>query len=91
MSPRPAIAFALSLAAMPACAESGQEWLARMTAALNNASYVGEFISESAGRTERLVAEQAREETRRTDPLRRQSDSRGGGYGRHVTGPRLLS
>ena len=46
MSPRPAIAFALSLAAMPACAESGQEWLARMTAALNNASYVGEFISE---------------------------------------------
>lgn len=55
MSPRPAIAFALSLAAMPACAESGQEWLARMTAALNNASYVGEFISESAGRTERLA------------------------------------
>lgn len=54
MSPRPAIAFALSLAAMPACAESGQEWLARMGAALNNASYVGEFVSESAGRTERL-------------------------------------
>jgi sigma-E factor negative regulatory protein RseB len=39
---------------MPACAESGQEWLARMGAALNNASYVGEFVSESAGRTERL-------------------------------------
>ncbi len=40
---------------MPAFAESGQEWLARMTTALNNASYVGEFISESAGRTERLA------------------------------------
>ena len=55
MSARPAIAFALGLAAAPAFAESGQEWLARMGAALNNASYVGEFVSESAERTERLA------------------------------------
>lgn len=54
MSARPAIAFALGLAAAPAFAESGQEWLARMGAALNNSSYVGEFVSESADRTERL-------------------------------------
>ena len=52
---RPAIAVALGLAAAPALAESGQEWLARMGEALNNASYVGEFVSESAGRTERLA------------------------------------
>jgi sigma-E factor negative regulatory protein RseB len=51
----PAIALALGLAAAPAFAESGEEWLARMGAALNNASYVGEFVSESAGRTERLA------------------------------------
>ena len=55
MSARPAIAFALGLAAAPAFAESGQEWLTQMGAALNNASYVGEFVSESAGRTERLA------------------------------------
>ena len=55
MSARPAIAFALGLAAAPAFAESGQEWLTRMGAALNNASYVGEFVSESAERTERLA------------------------------------
>jgi sigma-E factor negative regulatory protein RseB len=55
VSARPAIAFALGLAAVPAFAESGQEWLTRMGAALNNASYVGEFVSESAGRTERLA------------------------------------
>lgn len=54
MSARAAIAFALGLAAAPAFAESGQEWLERMGAALNNASYVGEFLSESADRTERL-------------------------------------
>ena len=54
MSPRHAIALALGLAAAPALAESGQEWLDRMSAALSNASYVGEFISESAGRAERL-------------------------------------
>ncbi len=53
--PRPAIAVALGLAAAPALAESGQEWLARMGSALDNASYVGEFVSESAGRTERLA------------------------------------
>lgn len=55
MNPRQAIALALGLAATPAFAESGQEWLGRMATALNNASYVGEFISESAGRTERLA------------------------------------
>jgi sigma-E factor negative regulatory protein RseB len=55
VSARPAIAFALGLAAAPAFAESGQEWLARMGAALNNASYVGEFVSESSERTERLA------------------------------------
>jgi len=55
VSARPAIAFALGLAAAPALAESGQEWLTRMGAALNNASYVGEFVSESAERTERLA------------------------------------
>ena len=52
---RPAIAIALGLAATPAFAESGQEWLARMGAALSNASYIGEFVSESAGRTERFA------------------------------------
>jgi len=52
---RAAISIALGLAAAPALADSGQEWLARMGAALNNASYVGEFVSESAGRTERLT------------------------------------
>ena len=55
MSARPAIAFALGLVAAPVFAESGQEWLTRMGAALNNASYVGEFVSESAERTERLA------------------------------------
>jgi sigma-E factor negative regulatory protein RseB len=55
VSPRPAIAFALGLIAAPAFAESGEEWLARMGAALNNASYVGEFTSQSADRTERLA------------------------------------
>jgi sigma-E factor negative regulatory protein RseB len=52
---RPAIALAFGLAATPAFAESGQEWLARMGAALSNASYLGEFVSESAGRTERFA------------------------------------
>jgi sigma-E factor negative regulatory protein RseB len=55
VSPRQAIALALGFAATPAFAESGQEWLSRMAAALNNASYVGEFVSESADRTERLA------------------------------------
>jgi sigma-E factor negative regulatory protein RseB len=51
---RPGIALALWLAALPAVADSGEEWLQRMGDALNNASYVGEFITESTGRTERL-------------------------------------
>ncbi len=55
MTPRPAIALAFGLAATPAFAENGQEWLARMGAALSNASYLGEFVSESAGRTERFA------------------------------------
>lgn len=55
MSPRAGIALLLGLAALPAFAESGQEWLARMGAALNNSSYVGEFVCESAERTERLA------------------------------------
>ena len=55
MSPRQALALALGFAATPALAESGQEWLGRMAAALNNASYVGEFVSESADRSERLA------------------------------------
>ena len=55
MTSRPAIALALGLAATPAFAESGQEWLARMGAALSNSSYLGEFVSESAGRTERFA------------------------------------
>jgi sigma-E factor negative regulatory protein RseB len=53
--PRAAIAVSLGVFAAPALAESGQEWLARMGAALNNSSYVGEFVCESAGRTERLA------------------------------------
>ena len=56
MSPRQAFALALGFtAATPAFAESGQEWLVRMATALNNASYVGEFVSESANRTEQLA------------------------------------
>ncbi len=55
MTSRLAIAIALGLAATPVFAESGQQWLARMGAALSNASYVGEFVSESAGRTERFA------------------------------------
>ena len=55
MSLRAATTFLLGLAAGPALAESGQEWLARMGDALNNSSYVGEFVCESAGRSERLT------------------------------------
>lgn len=55
MSPRVATAILLGLAAVPAFAESGQEWLTRMGAALNNSSYAGEFVCESAGRSERLA------------------------------------
>ena len=42
------------LIALPAAAEDGQEWLNRMAGALEDASYVGEFVCESAGRAERL-------------------------------------
>ncbi len=55
MSLRAGIALLLGLAALPAFAESGHEWLARMGVALNNSSYVGEFVCESAERTERLT------------------------------------
>jgi sigma-E factor negative regulatory protein RseB len=55
VSARRAVALALAFAAAPAFAEGGPEWLARMSTALNNASYVGEFVSESAGRSERLA------------------------------------
>jgi sigma-E factor negative regulatory protein RseB len=49
------IALSLGLAsAPPVLAQSGPEWLNRMANALNNASYVGEFVSESAGRSETL-------------------------------------
>jgi sigma-E factor negative regulatory protein RseB len=48
------MALALWLAATPAAADSGQEWLNRMAEALSNSSYIGEFVSESAGRSERL-------------------------------------
>ncbi len=54
MIPRRCIGLSLLLAAAPAVADSGEEWLQRMTTALNNSSYVGEFISESAGHSERL-------------------------------------
>jgi sigma-E factor negative regulatory protein RseB len=55
VNPRTAIAILLGLVAAPALAESGQEWLTRMGVALNNSSYVGEFVCESAGRSERLA------------------------------------
>ncbi len=56
MIPRSRIALALAawLAAAPVLADSGEEWLERMANALSQSSYVGEFLSESAGRTERL-------------------------------------
>ncbi len=40
--------------ALPAAADDGQEWLDRMAGALAGTSYAGEFVSESAGRAERL-------------------------------------
>ena len=51
---RRGFATLLALAAMPAAAEDGRQWLERMGDALNGASYVGEFVCESAGRSERL-------------------------------------
>jgi sigma-E factor negative regulatory protein RseB len=51
---RGGITLALCLAGAPVLADSGEEWLQRMGDALSNTSYVGEFITESTGRTERL-------------------------------------
>lgn len=51
---RGGIILSLWLAAAPAVADSGEEWLSRMGDALSNTSYVGEFIVESTGRAERL-------------------------------------
>ncbi len=52
--PRRLIGPALMLAALPVAADEGALWLGRMSDALSNASYVGEFVCESAGRAERL-------------------------------------
>jgi len=51
---RGAITLALCLAAAPVLADTGEEWLERMGDALSNTSYLGEFITESSGRSERL-------------------------------------
>jgi sigma-E factor negative regulatory protein RseB len=44
----------LALLALPAAANDGQLWLERMTDALAGTSYSGEFVCESAGRSEKL-------------------------------------
>lgn len=44
----------LALLALPAAANDGQVWLGRMTDALAGTSYSGEFVCESAGRSEKL-------------------------------------
>jgi sigma-E factor negative regulatory protein RseB len=44
----------LGLLALPAAASDGQLWLTRMANALAGTSYAGEFVCESAGRSERL-------------------------------------
>lgn len=44
----------LALLALPAAANDGQLWLGRMTDALAGRSYSGEFVCESAGRSEKL-------------------------------------
>lgn len=51
-----ALAFAAGwlLVAGPVFADAGGRWLERMTQALADASYSGEFVVESAGRSERL-------------------------------------
>ena len=54
MKRRSSLAVLLSIAALPALADEGQVWLNRMGEALARASYVGEFVCESAGRSERL-------------------------------------
>lgn len=45
---------ACGLLALPAAANDGQLWLARMAEALAGTSYSGEFVCESAGRSEKL-------------------------------------
>ncbi|MBX3704048.1 MAG: MucB/RseB C-terminal domain-containing protein [Steroidobacteraceae bacterium] len=45
---------ALALLALPAAANDGQLWLGRMADALSGRSYAGEFVCESAGRSEKL-------------------------------------
>ncbi len=54
MKIQPALASIALLAALPAAAQDGQIWLDRMARALAGTSYAGEFVCESAGRTERL-------------------------------------
>lgn len=54
MKYRPALASIALLASLPVAAEDGQVWLDRMARALAGTSYAGEFICESAGRSERL-------------------------------------
>lgn len=52
---RRALAIAgLGLLALPAAASDGQLWLTRMADALAGTSYSGEFVCESAGRSEKL-------------------------------------
>lgn len=51
---RLALVPALAMLALPAAASDGQLWLTRMTDALAATSYSGEFVCESAGRSERL-------------------------------------
>lgn len=43
-----------ALLALPAAANDGQLWLGRMNEALSGASYEGDFVCESAGRSEKL-------------------------------------
>ncbi|TAK52917.1 MAG: hypothetical protein EPO25_12265 [Gammaproteobacteria bacterium] len=48
------LAVSLCLLAGTAVADSGEQWLGRMGRALASTSYSGEFICESAGRSEKL-------------------------------------
>ncbi len=54
MNARCRLAPALLLLAGPALAADGPGWLERMDRALASTSYVGEFVCESAGRSEKL-------------------------------------
>ncbi len=49
-----ALAFIAGLMSWPVLAADGREWLAQMNTALAKTSYSGEFVCESAGRSERL-------------------------------------